>query len=179
MVIFRKQEAETIFKGTVIDLETTGNFNDAYPSSDVRRYEYHKPTIFGYLTNDILVQYCAEGFEEISRLTRIMDEVLPTLDPPFYALNCYFERGVCTYAGSVIPDPLIDVRGKNPRGRKWDIRARLGIPTYNDPFDGNGYLCKVEWEKGNYLDCLNHNRACLLIERDIMLNRVLHIIIYT
>lgn len=168
LVIFKEEKVKTSFKGTIIDLETTGNFNYAYPSYDARRYAFHKPTIFGYLSNSTLVQYCAEGLSDISNVTKIMNETIPTLKTPFYALNCHFERGVCTYTCSVTPNPLIDVRGNRLRGGKWDIRARLGIPTYNDPFNGSGYICMLEWQKGNYPDCLSHNRACLLIERDIM-----------
>jgi len=170
MVIFRKELAETGFTGTVIDLESVGDFNDYYFSSDPRRYAFHRATVFGYLTDGGLVQYCAEGMNELPVLVDIINDVLPSLDSPFYALNCHFERGVFVNTCSLVPKPLIDVRGRNLRGSKWAIRGRLGIPKYDDPFDGDGRKCKEEWKKGNYPDCLKHNRACLLIERDILLH---------
>ena len=35
-------------RGTIIDIETTGDFNFEYPSTDSRYYENLSPTIFGY-----------------------------------------------------------------------------------------------------------------------------------
>ncbi|MHA1972452.1 MAG: hypothetical protein ACTSW1_05655 [Candidatus Hodarchaeales archaeon] len=155
-------------KGTLIDLETIGEFDRRYHHKDSRQYAQLQPTIFGYISENTLVQYCAEGPDEISNIIDIMSNTLPTFDPPFYALNCFFENGVCTHACNYPLDPMIDVRGGNSMEKKWGVRARLGIPTYNDPFNGNGYTCLLEWEKGNFKECMKHNRACLLIERDIL-----------
>jgi hypothetical protein len=168
MVLLNQENIQTKFKGTLIDLETFGSFDQRFSASDSRRYALHKPTIFGYITEDNMVQYCAEGLDDIKNIVTIMNDILPTLDSPFYALNCHFERGVCTHSCSTVPEPLIDVRGENSTERKWDVRARLGIPTYDDPFNGDGYACLLEWQNENYRACLSHNRACLLIERDIL-----------
>ncbi len=159
-VIFR-------FAGTVIDYETIGEFDRQYPSQDPRCYAQLKPVIFGYITGETLVQYCAEGPEDIEALVRVMNDKLPRLSPPFYALNCHFERGVSFNSCKFVPDPLLDVRANRYYGPKWAIREELGIPTHSDPFDGDGLRCMREWGLGNYADCLRHNRACLLIERDI------------
>ncbi len=136
MVITLTESAPMPVQGTVIDLETIGAFDNRYSYTDTRQYALLKPTIFGYLTENNLVQCCAEGISDIENVVTIMNEILPTLEPPFYALNCHFERGVCTHSCTFIPEPLIDVRGENSRERKWDVRARLGIPTYDDPFNG-------------------------------------------
>ena len=168
MIFIEQKTAPIKLKGTVIDLETVGGFDDRFRSTDTRRYAPQKPTIFGYLTKDTMIQYCAEGQEDIQNIVTKMNEILPSLEPPFYALNCHFERGVCTHSCTFVPEPLIDVRGENSRERKWDVRARLGIPKYDDPFNGSGYQCILEWQKENYDDCLKHNQACLQIERDIL-----------
>ena len=153
-------------KGTIVDLESIGDFDRTYPDWDPRQYTNIRPTIFGYLTENILVQYCAEGEDEIPELIDIMKLTLPKLADPFYALNSHFERCVITNTcGSELP--FIDVRERRYRGSKWAIREELGIPTYDDPFLGNGYRCMLEWMEGNYDGCMKHNRACLLIERDI------------
>ena len=168
MVIECREFVGMFGRGTIIDLETVGRFSRQFDSTDSRQYAGLRPTIFGYLSGGVLVQYCAEGSGDIPVLVEIMNKVLPTLEPPFYALNCNFERGVCSNSCTCVPEPLIDVRGVNSRESKWKIRARLGIPTYDDPFNGVGYTCIREWENENYTDCLKHNRACLLIERDIL-----------
>jgi len=167
MVKTHREPAQMRFKGTVFDLETIGEFNDKYQSWETERYADHKPTIFGYITNGVLLQYCAEGYREIEKIIRIMNDTLPNLDEPFYVFNCHFERGVCTHSCTNVPVIMIDVRDNKYHGSKWDIREQLGIPTYDDPFDGSGYRCMIEWQNKNYDDCLKHNRACLLIERDI------------
>ena len=163
------ENKETIKRGvngTIIDIETIGEFIRQYPSYDLMCYSELRPTIFGYLTEDNLVQYCAEGSNDISELIKIIRDTMPQLPKPYYALNCYFERGILFHRCDLEPE-FIDVRGET-RGRKWAIRESLGIPSYNDPFNGVGYTCLLEWKKENYGQCLAHNRACLLIERDIL-----------
>ena len=168
MIIKHTESALMRVEGTLIDLETIGEFDRRFHSSDTRYYAQLLPTIFGFITGNELVQYCAEEPSDIPALVTKMNDLLPTFSPPFFALNCIFEQGVCTHKCEFPLDPLIDVRGGNTYERKWDVRARLGISTYNDPFNGDGYKCMTEWEKGNYPDCMKHNRACLLIERDIL-----------
>lgn len=165
-MIENKESTKAGVKGTIIDIETIGEFDRKYPSYDLMHYSDLKPTIFGFLTENSLIQYCAEGPDEIPQLIQIIGNTIPKLSEPYYALNCYFERGILFHGCNLEPE-FIDVRGEI-RGRKWDIRENLGISTYNDPFNGVGYTCLLEWEKENYSQCLAHNRACLLIERDIL-----------
>jgi hypothetical protein len=89
------------------------------------------------------------------------------LEEPLLALNCNFEYNVLTNCNCVVPPNFYDVRGPFSKEKKWSIRERYGFPKYDDPFDGNSRLCIREWQKGNFDDCIRHNRSCLLIERDI------------
>ncbi len=165
MVRVYKEPASMRVRGTLIDLETTGEFDRSYPPWDPRQYASIRPTIFGYITGDELVQYCAEGEDDLPEIREIMNATLPSLEGPFYALNTFFEGCIIENScGSQAS--FVDVRG-GIRGSKWDIRRHLGIPTYDDPFHGDGSLCIREWLRGNYDACMVHNRACLLIERDI------------
>jgi len=166
MVLGRRERSSTRMRGTIIDLETIGRFNRAYPPWDPRHYASISPTIFGYLTGETLIQHCAEDTEEIQEIIEIMRDTLPRLEQPFYALNSNFEKSVITNTCGQI-HPFLDVRENKYYGSKWAIREWLGIPTYDDPFHGDGLRCMHEWHRGNHRDCLLHNRACLLIERDI------------
>lgn len=169
--MIERREIQPLFRlrGTIIDIETIGDFNIEYPSTDSRYYENLQPTIFGYLTKDYMMQYCAEGENEINKLTRIMAE--EPLDEPYFALNTRFERHfLINYSNRDLW--INDVR-MGMRGSKWEIRERLGIPTYDDPFNGDSSKCDTQWVKGDYSSCINHNRACLLIERDILYRRLL------
>jgi len=166
-MIKHTQDTLMKIKGTIVDLETTGNIDFSKPARSFSRYSALKPTILGYISDGMLVQYCAEGVNEIPALIKIMDETIPQLDKPYFALHTNFERFICQGSECYIPDPLVDVRG-NRSGSKWSIRAQLGISTYDDPFNGKGVRCKEEWNLGNFDACLVHNRACLQIERDIL-----------
>jgi len=156
-------------KGTIIDIETTGDMQFQYPSTDPRYYENLQPTIFGYLTEDYLMQYCAESEDEINELSTIMAD--EPMDEPYFALNIRFERHfLVNFSGRDLW--INDVR-MGMYGSKWELREILEIPTYDDPFDGDSSLCDTRWAKGDYSSCIEHNRSCLLIERDILYRRLL------
>ena len=166
MVLINREHSSMRIKGTIIDLESIGGFDREYPPWDPRQYANISPTIFGYITGENLVQHCAEGEEQIQEIVDTMKDALPRLEQPFYALNCNFER--CVISNACRQDHSFqDVRENKYYGSKRAIREWLGIPTYDDPFQGDGLRCMHEWHRGNYDDCLRHNRACLLIERDI------------
>ena len=95
-----------------------------------------------------------------------MKDSIPRLDEPYFALNAKFERNLCEdhCELSLI---FVDVRGQ-VRGSKWGLRRDYGIPTYGDPFDGDGKRCMEGWIQGDFDNCLLHNRACLQIERDLL-----------
>ncbi|MGB2929523.1 MAG: hypothetical protein WBB70_11490, partial [Desulfobacterales bacterium] len=54
---------------------------------------------------------------------------------------------------------------------KESIVKKLGISAYDDPFPGAGVKCIDEFKRGNIENCLKHNQACLLKERDILFKR--------
>ena len=60
---------------------------------------------------------------------------------------------------------------KKGSGGKESIVKELGISAYDDPFPGAGVKCIEEFKRGNIADCLKHNRACLLKERNILFKR--------
>ena len=166
-VLIKKEPSSMMYPGTIIDIETIGSFNYNYPKYEAEHYASVIPTIFGLLTNRSLVQYCAEGTRDIRNLLRKINSVLPILEEPLLALNCNFEYNVLSNCNCFVPPNFVDVRGQLLQASKWSIRERYGFPKYDDPFEGDGSLCIFEWQKGNYEDCLRHNRSCLLIERDI------------
>ena len=47
MVLARRERSFMRMRGTIIDLETIGGFDRAYPPWDPRQYAYISPTIFG------------------------------------------------------------------------------------------------------------------------------------
>ena len=48
------------FEGTIVDIETIGDFSN-YNDDDSRTYSELVPTIFGYITKNKLKILCAEG----------------------------------------------------------------------------------------------------------------------
>jgi hypothetical protein len=154
-------------KGTIIDFETTGNLDRSFYSPDPRYFGDVKPTIFGYLVEDLMVQYCAESFDEIEDLIDIVFETIPTLDEPYYALNTAFERHLLSRYCNLTP-VFVDVRGIGVMASKRWLRDRLDLPHYGDPFNCSGLECKINWDNGNFEKCIVHNQACLQLERDIL-----------
>jgi len=167
LIIEHKEDISSNFEGTIIDIETTGEFRNQYPDS--RRYKNFRQVIFGFINSYGLQIFCAKGMEAISELKEKTEDIIDSLGRPFYAFNSQFERGVLFYNLG----KEIDFDGELQEGResKANARSYLGIPNYDDPFYDNGYLCMKAWENGEFDKAKAHNRACLLKERDILLKR--------
>jgi len=167
VVIEHKENVSSNFEGTVIDIETIGEFLNQYPDS--RRYKDIQLVIFGFINRKALHIFCAEGIEAISELKGKTKDIIDSLERPFYAFNTEFERSVLSYEFG----KEIDFDGELQVGResKANARSYLDIPNYSDPFYDNGYLCMKAWENGEFDKAMAHNRACLLKERDILLKR--------
>lgn len=167
MVIFYSEESDSNFEGTVIDIETIGEFcRDYY---DSRHYQ-NIPVIFGYIDKDALKILCAKGTDSIEKLKSNIAQTLPHLRKPLFAFNCCFEKAVLYNSCGIV----IDFNGELNREKyesKKDAITSLGIDNYDDPFDDIGLKCKLAWEAGNYELSIRHNRSCLLKERDILLKR--------
>ena len=167
LIIEHREETTSDFEGTIIDIETIGEFLNQYPDS--RRYKDIQLVIFGFINRQSLQIFCAKGMEAINELREKTEEIINSLERPFYAFNTDFERGVLFYELG----KKIDFDGELQEGResKASARSYLGIPNYDDPFYDKGILCMLAWEDGEFDKAIAHNRACLLKERDILLQR--------
>jgi len=166
-IIRHKEDIISNFDGTIIDIETIGEFLNQYPDS--RRYKDIQLVIFGYINKHALHISCAKGTEAINELKGKTGKIIDSLERPFYAFNTDFERGVLFYElGNEI-----DFNGElqEDHESKANARSYLDIPNYDDPFYDNGYLCMKAWENGEFDRAIAHNRACLLKERDILNKR--------
>ena len=156
-------------KGTIIDLETIGPIRNEF--RDTRRYEKVRPYLFGYLNGNTIVQKYVDKSDNIPQLVQWIKEAIFTnlFQEPLYAFFTEFESGViyCATARKVSFDREL----KKGPGGKESIVKKLGISAYDDPFPGAGVKCIEEFKRGNIADCLKHNRACLLKERDILFKR--------
>jgi hypothetical protein len=167
MVLVHKEEIKSDFKGTIIDLETIGSFNSF---SDSRRYKKIIPVIFGYINSKGLNILCAKNQESIQTLKAQILELIGKLDKPFYAFNTDFERGVLFHHLSKHIE-FEEELNKEVFEKKEDLVRALKIPSYDDPFHGDGKSCMMAWLKGDIEKAIKHNRSCLLKERDILLKR--------
>ncbi len=167
VIIEHKEDISSNFEGTIIDIETIGEFLNQYPDS--RRYKDIQLVIFGFINRRGLYIFCAKGMGAISELKEKTQDIMDSLERPFYAFNSEFERGVFFYELG----REIDFDGELQEGResKANARSYLGIPNYNDPFYDSGYLCMKAWEVGDFDSAIAHNRACLLKEREILIKR--------
>jgi len=159
--------AETPFKGTIIDIETIGNFSSF---RDSREYYKISPVILGALYENNLHIYYIEKRDELIGFKREIRQLLTKFPRPWYAFNCDFERGVFFHSLGEIHPFEYELNSEKYEG-KGVCRVDLGIPEYGDPFNDVGKLCPQNWIQGNVDSCVKHNRACLLKERDILLKR--------
>lgn len=168
MVVVYREIVNKNFNGTVIDIETIGNFCEQY--DDSRHYKLIIPVIFGYIDGDKLEINCAESQKEIITLRIMVLQILPKLRRPLYGFNCIFERGVLFHFCN-IPlnfDGELNIERYEP---KRVVVSSLELSDYEDPFNDNGYYCSLAWINGKIEQVIKHNRSCLLKERDILLKR--------
>ena len=162
-----KEDVKSDFEGTIIDIETIGEFDDNY--EDSRRYKKLETVIFGYIDRYTLEIFCAVGQASISELREKIAKIIDQLKRPFYAFNSNFEKGVLFYNLHNKVD--FDRELQSGRESKRVAVRNLGISNYDDPFYDIGYYCMIAWRNGKFDDAIAHNRACLLKERDILLKR--------
>ena len=167
MLIEDKEDISSDFEGTIIDIETVGEFRNQYPDS--RRYKDIQLVIFGFINKDALQILCAKGMGARNELRERTEKIIDSLERPFYAFNTEFERSVLFYELG----KEIDFKGELQANResKAHTRSYLDIPNYDDPFYDRGVLCMRAWQDGEFDKAIAHNRACLLKERDILLIR--------
>ncbi|MFA4819951.1 MAG: hypothetical protein WC613_03245 [Candidatus Aenigmatarchaeota archaeon] len=161
------------FDGTIIDLETTGDFSKQYKHpeySDSREYSNIKPVFFGFMTSRGIEIHCAESKSEINELLSTIVKLVPNLPKPFHSFNTPFETGVLFHSTG---EKILFERELNKEryeAKRLAVEV-LKLQNYDDPFLDNGKMFPPAWEKGNMKDCIAHNRADLFKERDILLKR--------
>lgn len=157
-------------EGTIIDFETVGVLQDWY--KDTRRYEKVRPYLLGFLNGNRIVQKYVEKSERIHLLADFMKNlgVSDLFASPNFAFNTEFETGVfyCAAGRRFLFDGELQ---RVKYEKKEAVVSSFGLKTYDDPFNGSGYECLKAFEGGNVDDCLKHNQACLLKERDILHRR--------
>jgi hypothetical protein len=163
------EESKADFEGTIIDIETIGEFDNLYPY-DSRHYRKFKQVIFGHIDKDHLHIYCAKNLEGIEKLKSMTPEIFAQLKRPYYAFNCNFECGVWFHQTGLQINFDGELQGE-PFESKKNAILRLKIPNYNDPFWDKGQMCIKAWNDKNFDKAIAHNRACLLKERDILVKR--------
>lgn len=167
MVKVHNEKIKSDFDGTIIDIETIGNFCSY---ADSRRYIEIIPVILGHINKEGITIFCAKNKDSIDKLRCKINELLETLPRPFHAFNCNFESGV--FFNSLNKKIIFDKElNKETYEKKRDVVSLLNIPRYDDPFFDEGKLCPESWVKGQIDKAIAHNRSCLLKERDILLKR--------
>ena len=97
MILELKEEIISDFKGTIIDIETIGEFNGRYRNSgDWREYEGIQQVIFGFVNSQYLQILWVKNKEEICELNERVSGIIDKLEKPFYAFNTAFEKNVLT-----------------------------------------------------------------------------------
>ena len=168
MIIEYKEDISSNFEGTIIDIETIGEFDNRY--NDSREYKYIQQVIFGFISGQGLHIFFVRERKEIAELNEKVAELISSLERPFYAFNTDFERGVLFYELG----KEIDFDGELQKEKfesKVDAVRDLDISNYADPFYSRGFPCIKAWKDGEFDSVIAHNRACLLKERDILIKR--------
>ena len=173
MIIEHQEDINSDFDGTVIDIETIGEFtkNRLYTIfNDSRLCENLQQVILGFINKNELNILCAKGEEGIEELASQTKQILDRLDRPFYAFNADFESSVLFHhIGITI---IFDRELQRFKFESMaEARKSLNIINYDDPFNDEGKSCMIAWESREFDKAIAHNKACLLKERDILLKR--------
>ena len=173
MIIRLKEDMTSDFEGTIIDIETIGEFSDnkLYKIyNDSRQYENMQQVILGFINKNGLRIFCAQGKEAIDDLKTITGKNIEKLERPFYAFNADFESSIWFHqlGKKIVFEGELN---KEKYESKVNAVRDLDISNYDDPFYDSGFLCMKAWENGEFDKAIAHNRACLLKERDILLIR--------
>jgi hypothetical protein len=166
-----EESIQSNFEGTIIDIETIGQFNKRYSNTnDSRLYQHIKQIIFGYINSSHIYIICAESRESIQELNLKSLECINKLERPFYAFNSNFEQGVWFHQLGIKISINGELNAERYESKKRAVMS-LSIPQYGDPFHDDGLKCMYAWLEKQYDNAIAHNRACLLKERDILLKR--------
>lgn len=171
-----QEEIETDFEGTIIDIETIGNFGTPsgfFPQGQdyLSRYCNMKITTIGILSNDLLQIFIAKNEESMERFQKKVTKEMRGADSPTYAFNKSFEEG-CFYwnSGHELVNLDYELQSKVGESKKAVV-ATLKINNFDDPFYDIGRKCVDAFEAGDLQSIIQHNRACLLKEHQILRKR--------
>jgi len=162
------ERVTSYFRGTIIDIESCGNFCRQF--ADSREYKDIIPTIFGRINCYELTILCALGKAALAELKLEMGKLVPALERPLFAFHCDFEQGVIYHSCSIKMIFDGDLNKEEFESKRQAVKT-LRIPNYDDPFNDDGAKCMDSWLTGDYEGSIMHNRSCLLKERDILITR--------
>ncbi|MHA1930840.1 MAG: hypothetical protein ACTSV2_19890 [Candidatus Thorarchaeota archaeon] len=171
-----REQVETTFEGTIIDIETVGEFRRVGGFSPLGqdylgRYKDMKITTVGFLSENELSVFFVKDAESLDNFRKKAISILKTRTAPTYAFNKSFEEG-CYFWNSGQEILHIDNELQRFTGeKKENVVIKLGINKYDDPFHGEGRKCVSAFFQGNIDDIVKHNRACLLKENQILAKR--------
>ena len=171
--ILDKYEVEyRAFEGAVIDLETDErDFFDGLYGAD--RYKNHSAVCCGILDKSE-VEIVAKTRDASHELfVQAVDEKVKRTSQPYYAFNVGCDMALLSkLLGREI---RFDRELKIGYGSKRDVVQNLGIPNFDDPFNGLGLLSAKEWTKhletreiDRVRRIITHNLACVLKEYSIL-----------
>lgn len=171
-------------EGTIIDLESIGEFNGG---AGIDQYRQIRPIVAGFFCDDrIEILYITgETEKDFKCLRTAVLKKLQKVNRPFYAFNSDFEMGVLYWflGETVLFDRDLMFKVTTSCGQKvWESKGtvvkNLGIPNFDDPFWDQGYKVPDAWKNFQRTGDFNvlqriirHNRACLLKEYHILKER--------
>lgn len=163
---------ETVIKkipGTIIDLETIGEFNRKY--KDHRRLANLLPVIYGTLSENNLCIHYISNVNEVPDLLEVIKGTIEELPRPLWAFNYDFEQSII-YNQLGLKLEFKELQAIPYESKRNAVKV-LRIEQFGDPFNDDGLLCSQKWKEGEINDAVSHNRACLLKEAEILLRRTL------
>ena len=169
----RKEQVDCDFEGTIVDLETIGLFTPVssrmleFGQDFIRKYQKIKVTTVGTLSDGVLQIAIALGLEHLDEFGKKVLSIVSRSDRPLYAFNKPFEEGCLFWISKNVVSFENELQAF-PRENKERAIQQLKIPSYNDPYRGQGKKCLDAFNKGDLENIAKHNRACLLKERDIL-----------
>lgn len=177
-ILERYEVEHKAFKGTIIDVETDEQpFRD---ESGAARYKNQCVVSCGILDEDKVVVTAKTCNTLDEYYIHTVDEKVRKTSHPYYAFNCGCDMAhLSRLLAREIPfDCELSLPLKDKYEKKQYVAENLGIPNFDDPFNGIGKLAGVEWTKHlktGEIDCVKrimaHNLACVLKEYAILLRR--------
>ena len=166
------------FEGAVIDLETDEQqFSNEF---GVNRYKKFCATCCGILDKNE-VEIIAKSYGVSDRtFARVVERRLKKTVSPYYAFNVGCDMAsISKLMGREIRfHRELQFPLTHGYEKKRYVVHNLGIPNFDDPFNGEGFLAAKEWTKylkSQDVDCVKriiaHNLACVLKEYSILIRR--------